>query len=100
MTYCHAFEPLPKAGVMLCTLLDGHRGNHLDVPHNRAFKVRPVHLHGPVSGPVCGADVPADRKRGMTAYSTDVTCGACLGTLSEKAQADRAWLRRALDNDN
>jgi len=38
-THCHAWKSLPKAGVMLCTLSLGHRGNHLDVPHNRAFAV-------------------------------------------------------------
>lgn len=41
-----------------------------------------VHLHGPVSGPVCGADQPDDRKRESTAYRSDTTCLACLATLS------------------
>lgn len=42
---------------------------------------RIVHLHRPTSGPVCGADMPQDRKAGLTAYRSEVTCMACRETL-------------------
>lgn len=41
-----------------------------------------VHLHGPVSGPVCGAPWPDDRVHETTAYRSLTTCPACLGTLT------------------
>jgi len=40
-----------------------------------------IHLHGPVSGPVCGAPTPKDRKRHLTAWRSGVTCSDCLATL-------------------
>lgn len=43
-----------------------------------------VHLHGPVSGPRCGAPWPEDRKRWTTAYRSEITCDACLATLSPR----------------
>lgn len=38
-TTCHAWQSIPGAGVNLCTLRSGHRGNHLDVPHNVSWPV-------------------------------------------------------------
>lgn len=35
---CHAHANRPSGGVNLCTLLLGHRGNHLDTVFNRSFK--------------------------------------------------------------
>jgi hypothetical protein len=41
-----------------------------------------IHLHRPVSpAPVCGAPVPADRARHLTAYRSEITCPACAATL-------------------
>jgi len=44
-----------------------------------------VHLHRPTSpAPVCGAPVPTDRARHLTAYRSDVTCPACRATQGDK----------------
>jgi len=41
-----------------------------------------IHLHRPTSpAPVCGAPVPQDRRNGLTAYRSDITCPDCLATL-------------------
>lgn len=41
-----------------------------------------VHLHTPTSAnPVCGAPIPADRKRDLTALRSETTCPGCLATL-------------------
>ena len=40
-----------------------------------------VHLHTPMGRTYCGAPVPADRARGLTAYRSDATCPECVGGL-------------------
>jgi hypothetical protein len=82
MTYCHANEPIPRGGVMLCTLLTGHGGTfHIDTVHNRSWPM-PVHLHTPTGRTYCGAPPPVDRANGWTAYRSEATCHACLSGLS------------------
>lgn len=39
-----------------------------------------VHLHKPVGGTYCGATV-TDRATEQTAYRSEATCPACIGTL-------------------
>lgn len=45
--YCHAFNPIPGAGVNLCTLSAGHAGTrHLDVIHNVSWPMADTHGGG------------------------------------------------------
>lgn len=41
-----------------------------------------VHLATPAARTRCGAPKPLDRVNGWTAYRSEVTCAACLSTLS------------------
>jgi len=49
-----------------------------------------IHLHTPTSArPVCGAPIPADRMRDLTAYRSDITCPDCLDSLAPDMPAAR-----------
>jgi hypothetical protein len=48
----------------------------------KALATPVVHLHGPISGPVCGAPWPYDRVHETTAYRSHTTCPACLATIT------------------
>ena len=34
---CHAWTPIPRGGVWLCTRPKGHRTNHIDGVHNKSW---------------------------------------------------------------
>ena len=49
-----------------------------------------IHLHTPMGRTYCGAPVPADRARGLTAYASEATCHACIATLTPHQIGRRA----------
>lgn len=53
-----------------------------------------VHLHTPMGRTYCGAPVPADRARGLTAYASEASCHACIATLTPR-QIERRAAREA-----
>ena len=57
-----------------------------------------VHLHTPMGRTYCGAPVPTDRARGLTAYASEASCHACIATLTPR-QIERRAAREAEARD-